>query len=58
MAAGFKFQYSIDNLNGVHTDPEPFKQAVQQQVLLYQQQGLPPRATLFQRALSDFYRTV
>jgi len=55
MAAGYKFQFSIDNLNGVETDSEPFKQAVQQQVLLYTQQGLPARAALFHKAISDFY---
>ncbi len=57
-AAGFKFQYSIDNLNGVETDPEPFKQAVQQQVLAYNQQGLPPRSALFHKTLCDFFRDV
>ncbi len=54
-AAGFKFQYSIDNLNGVETDPEPFKRAVQQQVLVYNQHGLPARAALFRKTLCDFY---
>lgn len=54
-AAGFRFQYSIDNLNGVDTDPEPFKLAVQQQVQLYNQHGLPKRAEQFRTALCDFY---
>ena len=54
-AAGLRFQFSIDNLNGVETDPEPFKQAVQQQVMIYTQEGLPLRAALFHKALCDFY---
>lgn len=54
-AAKFKFQFSIDNLNGVVTDSEPFKRAVEQQVMIYTQQGLPRRAALFHRAISDFY---
>jgi len=54
-AAGFRFQYSIDNLNGAETDPEPFKLAVQQQVMVYHQQGLPARAEAFCRVLRDFY---
>ena len=55
-AAGYKFQFSIDNLNGAETDPEPFKRAVEQQVLLYTQQGLPPRAALFHQAIHGFYQ--
>jgi len=55
IAAGFPFQFSIDNLSGVETDPEPFKLAVQQQVLIYTQQGLPARAEQFHKALCDFY---
>ena len=54
-AAGFPFQYSIDNLDGEETDPESFKQAVQKQVRTYTQQGLPERAAQFHKALCDFY---
>ena len=54
-AAQFRFQFSIDNLNGEETDSEPFKLAVQQQVLIYQQHGLPARADVFCRHLRDFY---
>lgn len=55
MAAGSRFQFSIDNLSGAQTDPEPFKQAVQQQVMIYTQQGLPARAALFHQVISSFY---
>jgi elongation factor P hydroxylase len=55
-AAGFPFHFSIDNLCGVETNPEPFKEAVRQQVRVYRQQGLSPRAALFHKALQDFYR--
>lgn len=54
-AAGYRFQLSIDNLSGAETDAQPFKLAVEQQVLVYNQQGLPPRAEVFRRALQDFY---
>ena len=54
-AACFPFHFSIDNLNGVETDPEPFKQAVEQQVTTYMQQGLPDRAQTFYNALRAFY---
>lgn len=56
MAAGFPFHFSIDNLSGASTDPEPFKAAVKQQVDVYTQQGLPARAALFYKVLSDFYK--
>lgn len=55
-AAGFRFQFSIDNLNGEHTDSESFKVAVQQQVLEYHEQGLPMRAEQFRSTLRDFYK--
>ena len=57
MAAGHRFQFSIDNLNGEETDPEPFKLAVQQQKIVYLQQGLPARADKFCRVLRDFYQS-
>ena len=57
MAAGFRFQFSIDNLNGEHLDMEPFKIAVRQQMLDYQTHGLPARADMFCKALCDFYQT-
>lgn len=57
MAAGVKFQFSIDNLSGEETNSEPFKSAVQAQVAQYYQQGLSPRASTFHAALSNFYKT-
>ena len=58
MAAGVQFQFSLDNLNGEQTDPEPFKLAVRQQVLHYETHGLSQRAEIFHMALSDFYSNV
>ena len=55
-AAKHPFQFSIDNLTGAETDSEPFKLAVQQQVEVYHQLGLPARADMFFKALMDFYQ--
>jgi hypothetical protein len=57
MAAGYRFQVSVDNLHGQEVDTEGFKTAVQKQVNQYTEQGLPKRAAEFRKALSDFYRT-
>ncbi len=57
MATGHPFRVSIDNLSGVASDPQPFKQAVYDQVKKYDEQGLPARATIFRHALCDFYAT-
>ena len=57
VAAGYRFIVSIDNLNGGEFDSMAFKEAIYQQVLLYCNQGLSKRATLFRNALCDFYRT-
>lgn len=57
MAAGVKFQFSIDNLSGEASDSEPFKLAVQAQVEQYKNQGLSARAASFHSALSEFYGT-
>lgn len=54
-AARYPFHFSIDNLNGAESDSEPFKLAVQQQVAVYNQEGLPARASIFCQALRDFY---
>lgn len=56
-AAGYRFRVSIDNLNGQESDTESFKRAVFNQVKLYCEQGLPPRAKIFYHALSSFYAT-
>lgn len=54
--AGFRFQLSIDNLNGPESDIEVFKRAVQAQVKIYCEKGLPLRADKFYRALCHFYK--
>lgn len=56
-AANYRFQLSIDNLNGEPEDTESFRQAVYQQVLHYCHQGLSPRAELLRQALAHFYST-
>jgi len=53
-AAGYRFQFSIDNLNGGAPATEQFKQAIRAQVLIYQQK-LPARAALFYQQLCLFY---
>jgi len=55
-AAGSKFEFSFDNLNAPTEDYEIFKNAVTQQMLDYQQNGLPKRARVFYEALLEFYR--
>jgi elongation factor P hydroxylase len=54
-AAGSKFDFSFDNLDGSVEDYAQFKLAVTQQRLSYQQKGLPPRAALFYQALFTHY---
>jgi elongation factor P hydroxylase len=56
-AAGFRFQVSIDNLNGSESDSSAFKQAVYKQVKIYCEQKLPARAELFRLALCAFYKS-
>lgn len=57
VAAGYKFQFSLDNLTGETLPMDGFKQAVYQQVLTYCQKGLPVRAQRFRRQLCEFYQT-
>lgn len=52
-AAKKRFRVSVDNLNGVETDPSAFRQAVYQQVLVYCQTGLNARAEQFRVALAE-----
>jgi elongation factor P hydroxylase len=56
-AANFRFQLSIDNLNGGESDTDTFRDAVYQQVLWYCQNNLPARARVFRAALCRFYHT-
>jgi elongation factor P hydroxylase len=55
-AAGYPFQFSIDNLNGEPGDTEIFKENVRIQVGRYREQGLWPRAVKFHAALAAFYQ--
>lgn len=50
------FRISVDNLNGIQSDPTPFKRAVFRQVQRYCTAGLPRRAAYFCRELVNFYR--
>jgi hypothetical protein len=54
-ACNRRFHISLDNLNGISGDDLPFKQAVLQEIRIYQHRGLPPRALILQKALADFY---
>jgi len=57
VAANKKFNVSADNLSGYEGDRVSFTKAVYQQVLLYLQEGFPPRAQQFIEALAKFYQT-
>lgn len=57
VAAGYRFQVSIDNLNGTEADTSAFKQAIYQQVKTYCEKGLSTRAEIFRTALCHFYET-
>lgn len=50
-----RFRVSIDNLSGEPTDSNNFKRLVHRQVIVYCEQGLPPRAALLQRCLAAYY---
>ncbi|PKM05055.1 MAG: elongation factor P hydroxylase [Gammaproteobacteria bacterium HGW-Gammaproteobacteria-6] len=56
VAAGHPFRVSTDNLRGEATDAGPFAQAVQQQVFVYLQQGIPARPAAFVAQLVSHYR--
>ncbi len=57
VAAQKKFNVSADNLNGYEADTVSFKKAVYQQVLIYVEQGFPPRAEQFIKVLAEFYQS-
>lgn len=54
-ASGYRFQISVDNLNGSESNTNTFKNAVYQQVKTYCYQGLSVRAEIFRQALCRFY---
>ena len=60
LAAGFEFNVSCDNLTGDELGRQPdhgaFRQQVLQQVNRYLLSGFPPRASMFIKALSQFYK--
>jgi elongation factor P hydroxylase len=55
-ACGYRFNVSVDNLNGSSTDALAFKNAVLEQVHQYCEQGLSGRMAQFRLALCDFYQ--
>ena len=55
IAAGYRFQFSIDNLTGETADLEEFKQNVYEQRLVYERDGLPERAQRFKDELITYY---
>jgi elongation factor P hydroxylase len=57
VAAGFKFDVSTDNLNGVQPDRLAFKAKVYDQVMDYCRVGFPARAALLMERLQNFYAT-
>lgn len=57
VACGYAFQFSFDNLSGEEADTQEFKQAIYAQVIRYINEGLPPRAAQFRKALCRFYGT-
>ena len=54
-ATGCRFEFSFDNLNGDTADHTQFQEAVTQQMLHYQQYGLPSRAQVFHQALLSHF---
>lgn len=54
-SCGFPFQVSSDNLHGAEPDRALFIRKVHKQVLIYLQQGLPPRANTYATLLRTFY---
>lgn len=55
VAAGFKFNVSVDNLSGIEVDRDAFRSSVHAQVEQYLHSGFPPRAQQFINALQKFY---
>lgn len=55
-ACGYRFQLSIDNLDGEPIGVDDFKQAIFQQIMDYCEQGLSVRAEIFRKALCQYYQ--
>lgn len=58
VAAGFEFNVSCDNLNGVEPDRFAFQAKVYQQVQHYLTHGYPTRVRMLMQALTNFYGTL
>ncbi|MGB1192560.1 MAG: elongation factor P hydroxylase [Pseudomonadales bacterium] len=56
LAANYRFQVSVDNLNGSTNTVEQFQQSVFKQALRYCNNGLPHRASIFFKALREHYK--
>jgi elongation factor P hydroxylase len=56
-ASGKPFTVSTDNLKGAVADTQNFQEAVKHQIMLYLEQGFPPRAAEFMDVLQGFYLT-
>jgi len=57
MAAGYRFQVSLDNLHLPDNNSDGFKEAILAQVQAYCEKGLPERTAIFRSALCKFYQT-
>jgi len=57
VAADFKFNVSVDNLNGEQTDRYAFQERVHAQVLFLLDNGFNERTETLLKAFSNFYRT-
>lgn len=55
-ACSYRFRLSFDNLNGDTPEAEQFGIAVQNQVSVYEREGLPLRARIFHQALLSHYQ--
>jgi elongation factor P hydroxylase len=55
LAAGFRFDVSVDNLSGIAIDRAGFRRKVYAQLKRYYVDGLPPRAERFIRRLQACY---
>lgn len=57
LAAGFRFQVSVDNLSGLAVDREGFQRRVYEELRRCWSGAFPPRARRFMDVLQGFYRT-
>ncbi len=57
LAAGFRFEVSVDNLSGAPVDRHAFRARVYRALCRYVEQGFPPRAKLMMERLEAFYGT-